>query len=157
MKKNKTTISTIINGRDCDAIVDDNLLLADYLREDLGLFGTKIGCDGCECGCCTVLIDGTPHHACLTLAAKCDGKTIETIESLSEGSRLSAIQRGFNEKLGAQCGFCTPGQVMSAVALLNVNPNPTREEARQALSGNLCRCGAYDHYLNGVMRAAREV
>ena len=157
MKKNKTTISTIINGRDCDSIVDDNLLLADYLREDLGLFGTKIGCDGGECGCCTVLIDGTPHHACLTLAAKCDGKTIETIESLSEGSRLSAIQRGFNEKLGAQCGFCTPGMVMSAVDLLKKNKNPSEQEIRDWLEGNICRCTGYQGIVAAVKDAASKI
>ena len=102
--KNKTNLSCTVNGRARDHIVSDSLLLADFLRETLGLTGTKIGCDGGECGCCTVLIDNAPQHACLTLAAKCNGKAIETIESLSEESRLSAIQRGFNEKLGAQCG-----------------------------------------------------
>ena len=157
MKKNKTTISTIINGRDCDSIVDDNLLLADYLREDLGLFGTKIGCDGGECGCCTVLIDGTPHHACLTLAAKCDGKTIETIESLSEGSRLSAIQRGFNEKLGAQCGFCTPGMVMAAEGLLRKTKNPTETEIREGLASNICRCTGYVKIIEADQFAAKEL
>ena len=155
--KNKTNLSCTVNGRAKDHIVSDSLLLADFLRETLGLTGTKIGCDGGECGCCTVLIDNAPQHACLTLAAKCNGKAIETIESLSEESRLSAIQRGFNEKLGAQCGFCTPGQVMSAVALLNSNPSPTREEVRAGLSGNLCRCGAYEHYINGVLRASGQL
>ena len=116
--KNKTNLSCTVNGRARDHIVSDCLLLADFLRETLGLTGTKIGCDGGECGCCTVLIDNAPQHACLTLAAKCNGKAIETIESLSEESRLSAIQRGFNEKLGAQCGFCTPGMVMAAEGLL---------------------------------------
>ena len=96
-QKHKSNLSCIVNGREQGNIIPDNLLLADYLRETLGLTGTKIGCDGGECGCCTVLIDDTPQHACLTLAVKCNGKSIETIESLSAESRLSAIQRGFNE------------------------------------------------------------
>ena len=105
-KRNKTLLHCTVNGKERDDVVKDNILLVDYLRENIGLTGTKIGCDGGECGCCTVLINGVPNHACLRLAATCQDAEIETIEALSEESRLSAIQRGFHEKLGTQCGFC---------------------------------------------------
>ncbi|MEO2173865.1 MAG: 2Fe-2S iron-sulfur cluster-binding protein, partial [bacterium] len=128
-----------------------------FLRETLGLTGTKIGCDGGECGCCTVLIDNAPQHACLTLAAKCNGKAIETIESLSEGNRLSAIQRGFNEKLGAQCGFCTPGMIMSAIDLVNHSDDLTNASIRKGLEGNICRCTGYQNIVKAVETAAKEM
>ena len=130
----KNFISMTLNGRQRDDAVPGNMLLVDFLRETVGMTGTKIGCDGGECGCCTVLIDGKPRHACLTLTASCDGTDIETIESLETGGRLSAIQRGFHEKLGAQCGFCTPGMVMAAEGLLRENANPSEDEIRQGLS-----------------------
>ena len=155
--KNKTNLSCTVNGRASDNIVSDSLLLADFLRETLGLTGTKIGCDGGECGCCTVLIDNAPQHACLTLAAKCNGKAIETIESLSNESRLSAIQRGFNEKLGAQCGFCTPGMVMAAEGLLRTNPDPNEQEIRAGLAANICRCTGYVKIIEAVQSAAEEL
>ena len=155
--KHKSNLSCIVNGREQGNIIPDNLLLADYLRETLGLTGTKIGCDGGECGCCTVLIDDTPQHACLTLAVKCNGKSIETIESLSAESRLSAIQRGFNEKLGAQCGFCTPGMVMAAEGLLRENPNPNEKEIRAGLAANICRCTGYIKIVEAVQFAAEEL
>ena len=156
-QKHKSNLSCIVNGREQGNIIPDNLLLADYLRETLGLTGTKIGCDGGECGCCTVLIDDTPQHACLTLAVKCNGKSIETIESLSAESRLSAIQRGFNEKLGAQCGFCTPGMVMAAEGLLRENPNPNDKEIRAGLAANICRCTGYIKIVEAVQFAAEEL
>ena len=156
-QKHKTHLTCSVNGKERDDIVADNLLLADYLREQLGLTGTKIGCDGGECGCCTVLIDNLPQHACLTLAAACRGKKIETIESLSEESRLSAIQRGFNEKLGAQCGFCTPGMVMAAEGLLRKNSNPSDQEIRKGLASNICRCTGYVKIIEAVRFAANEL
>ena len=156
-QKHKSNLSCIVNGREQGNIIPDNLLLADYLREILGLTGTKIGCDGGECGCCTVLIDDIPQHACLTLAVKCNGKSIETIESLSAESRLSAIQRGFNEKLGAQCGFCTPGMVMAAEGLLRENPNPNEKEIRAGLAANICRCTGYIKIVEAVQFAAEEM
>ena len=156
-QKHKSNLSCSVNGREQGNIIPDNLLLADYLRETLGLTGTKIGCDGGECGCCTVLIDNIPQHACLTLAVKCNGKSIETIESLSTESRLSAIQRGFNEKLGAQCGFCTPGMVMAAEGLLRENPNPNEKEIRAGLAANICRCTGYIKIVEAVQFAAEEL
>ena len=128
------------------------------LRYKLGLTGTKLGCDRAECGACTVMIDGVAHYSCSTLTHRVRGREVITVEGLEgPGGELHPVQQAFIDELGPQCGFCTPGQVMSAAALLRANPSPTRDEARRAMSGNLCRCGAYDHYLNGVMRAAREV
>ena len=150
-------VRSTLNGRPRRDFVPDNMLLVDFLRETVGLTGTKIGCDGGECGCCTVLIDGEPRHACLTLAAVCDGTEIETIESLDTGGRLAAIQRGFNEKLGAQCGFCTPGMVMAAEGLLRENPNPTDDDIRAGLAANICRCTGYVKILEAVHFAADEL
>ena len=146
-----------VNGQGRPVDVLPNETLAMTLRYKLGLTGTKLGCDRGECGACTVLIDGVPHYSCSTLTHSVRGRQVRTVEGL-EGSdgRLHPVQQAMIDELGPQCGFCTPGQVMSAVALLESNPNPTREEARQALSGNLCRCGAYDHYLNSVMRAVQR-
>lgn len=153
----KSLLSLELNGRQRDDAVAGNLLLVDYLREVVGLTGTKIGCDGGECGLCTVLVDGVAQHACLTLAATCAGKSIETIESLSDGGRLNAIQRGFHEKLGAQCGFCTPGMVMAAEGLLRVNPDPDEETIRTEMASNICRCTGYVKIIEAVQFAAAEL
>ena len=157
VKKHKTLLHCIVNGRERDNVIADNMLLADYLREELGLTGTKIGCDGGECGCCTVLVDGVPRHACLTLAGTCAEKNIETIESLEKQGRLSALQRGFHEKLGAQCGFCTPGMIMAAEGLLRENPDPTEEEIKSGLAANICRCTGYVKIIEAVQYAADEI
>ena len=132
-----------------------NETLAMTLRYKLGLTGTKLGCDRGECGACTVLLDDVASYSCSTLTHAVRNRAIMTIEGL-EGANgeLHVVQQAMIDELGPQCGFCTPGQIMSAVALLKANPKPTRDEARHAMSGNLCRCGAYDHYLNAVMRAA---
>jgi 4-hydroxybenzoyl-CoA reductase subunit gamma len=142
-----------VNGRVRESAVADHALLIDYLREDLGLTGTKRGCDGGECGACTVLVDGAPRLACITLAARCDGAVVQTIESLAEGGRMSRLQRAFHEKLGTQCGFCTPGMIMAAEALLQGNPAPDEAEIRAALSGNLCRCTGYVKIIEAVQAA----
>jgi len=156
-KSNKTHLHCTVNGKERDDFVADNILLVDYLREALYLTGTKIGCDGGECGCCTVLIDDVPQHACLRLAVTCQDVEIETIESLSDASRLSAIQRGFHEKLGAQCGFCTPGMIMAAEGLLRRNSNPSEEQIRQGLASNICRCTGYIKIIESVKFAAEEL
>ncbi len=149
-------ISLNVNGRTRRVDVMPQETLAMTLRYKLGLTGTKLGCDRAECGACTVMIDGVAHYSCSTLTHRVRQREITTAEGLEgPGGELHPVQRAFVEELGPQCGFCTPGQVMAAAALLRANPNPTRDEARRAMSGNLCRCGAYDHYLNGVMRAAR--
>ena len=146
-----------VNGEMRSVDVLPNETLAMTLRYKLGLTGTKLGCDRGECGACTVLIDGVPNYSCSTLTHTVRTKEVLTIEGLEgPNGELHPVQQAMIDELSPQCGFCTPGQIMSAVALLNTNPSPTRDEARHALSGNLCRCGAYDHYLNGVMRAAQS-
>ena len=150
-------ISLNVNGRVRRVDVLPQETLAMTLRYKLGLTGTKLGCDRGECGACTVLVDDVAMYSCSTLTHRVRGRSVVTVEGLEgEDGALHPVQRAFIEELGPQCGFCTPGQVMSAVALLKINPSPTREEARVAMSGNLCRCGAYDNYLNSVMRAAEE-
>lgn len=144
-----------VNGQMRSVDVLPNETLAMTLRYKLGLTGTKLGCDRGECGACTVLVDDVAAYSCSTLTHSVRSRAITTIEGLEgPNGELHPVQQAMIDELGPQCGFCTPGQVMSAVALLKANPNPTRDEARHALSGNLCRCGAYDHYLNSVMRAA---
>jgi aerobic-type carbon monoxide dehydrogenase small subunit (CoxS/CutS family) len=144
-----------VNGQMRPVDVLPNETLAMTLRYKLGLTGTKLGCDRGECGACTVLVDGVTSYSCSTLTHSVRGRAVTTIEGLEgPNGELHKVQQAMIDELGPQCGFCTPGQIMSAVALLNENPTPTRDEVRHALSGNLCRCGAYDHYLNAVMRAA---
>jgi 4-hydroxybenzoyl-CoA reductase subunit gamma len=150
----KRLIELAVNGRRRSDAVGDGSLLLEYLRETLGLTGTKRGCDGGECGACTVLIDGEPALACLTLAARCDGRAVETIEGCAAGGRLSRLQQAFHEKLGTQCGFCTPGMIMAAEALLRSNPAPAEADIRQALGGNLCRCTGYVKIIEAVQAAA---
>ena len=150
----KRILSVQLNGRRREDAVADDMLLIDYLRELAGLTGTKRGCDGGECGACTVLLDGEPALACLTLAARCEGRRIETIESLGENGRLNRLQQAFHEKLGTQCGYCTPGMIMAGEALLRRNPNPGETEIREALSGNLCRCTGYVKIIESVQAAS---
>jgi len=143
-----------LNGRPRADAVADNLLLLDYLREIVGLTGTKTGCDGGECGACTVLVDDRPRLSCLTLAATMGGRRVDTIESLSRDGRLSAVQRGFHEKLGSQCGYCTPGFIMASAGLLRRNPFPNEDEIRAALGSNICRCTGYVKIIEAVKYAA---
>ena len=150
-------ISLNINGKISPVTVLPQETLAYTLRYKLGLTGTKIGCNRGECGACTLLINGVPNYSCSTLTHSVRGRDVLTVEGLQAADgTLHPVQQAFIDELSPQCGFCTPGQVMSAVALLNENPKPTREEVRKGLSGNICRCGAYDHYLNGVMRASGQ-
>ena len=149
----KRLLRLTVNGRLREEAVADHTLLLDFLREDLGLTGTKRGCDGGECGACTVLIDSEPRLACITLAVRCDGQSVETIESLAVHGRMSRLQQAFHEKLGTQCGFCTPGMIMAAEALLRRNAAPDELQVRQALSGNLCRCTGYVKIIEAVQAA----
>jgi len=143
-----------LNGRRRVDAVPDNLLLLDYLREVVGLTGTKTGCDGGECGACTVLVEDQPRLSCLTLAASIAGERVDTVESLGAGGMLSAVQRGFHEKLGAQCGYCTPGFIMASAGLLRRNPHPSEAEIREALGSNICRCTGYVKIIEAVQYAA---
>mgnify|MGYP001825265900 CR=1 FL=1 len=147
-----------VNGRKRPVDVLPQETLAHTLRYKLSLTGTKLGCNRGECGACTVLVDDINHYACSMLTHSVRGRAVVTVEGLQAASgSLHPVQQAFIDELAPQCGYCTPGQIMSAVALLKENPDPTREEARQALAGNLCRCGAYDHYLTAVLRAAKTM
>src|SRR5437763_10497555 len=143
-----------LNSRARTEAVADNVLLLDYLREVVGLTGTKTGCDGGECGACTVLVDDSPRLSCLTLASSTAGRRVDTVESLGSDGRLSAVQRGFHEKLGAQCGYCTPGFIMASAGLLRRNPRPTEADIREALGSNICRCTGYVKIIEAVKYAA---
>jgi 4-hydroxybenzoyl-CoA reductase subunit gamma len=152
----KSILSLILNGRQREDAVADNLLLLDYIREVAGLTGTKQGCDGGECGACTVLVDDKPQLSCLTLARSCNGRHVETVEGLGTNGRMSPVQRGFHEKLGSQCGFCTPGMIMAAEGLLRRNPDPAEDEIRSALGSNICRCTGYVKIIESVRFAAEQ-
>ena len=146
-------INIDVNGQSHDLEVDTRWTLLHVLREELGLTGAKRGCDRGECGACTVLLDDLPVNACMTLAATISGSSIRTVEGLSSPDTLHPVQQAFLENDGAQCGYCTPGFLMSATALLEHNPRPTDEEIRSALAGNICRCNAYGAIIRSVMAA----
>ena len=143
-----------INGRWREDAVAENQLLVDYLRDVVGFSGVKIGCDGGECGACTVVLDNEAIPSCITLAVRCEGREIETVEGLARQGRPDPLQRAFHELLGTQCGFCTPGMIMASEALLRRNPDPSESEIRAALSGNLCRCTGYIKIIESVRAAA---
>ena len=148
-------ITLNVNGRDRRVDVAPHETLAHTIRYKLGLTGTKVSCNRAECGACTVMLDGVTTYSCSTLTQMVRGRKVVTVEGVAPGpGQLHKVQQAMIDELGPQCGFCTSGQVVSAVALLNRNPHPTLEEARHGMSGNLCKCGAYDHYLKAVMRAA---
>ena len=155
-RSTKRLLRLTLNGRQREDAVASNQLLVDYLRDVARLTGVKIGCDGGECGACTVLVDGEAVPSCITLAVRCEGRHVETIEGLVENGRPNRLQRAFHEKLGAQCGFCTPGMIMAAEALLRRDPSPTEQQIRAALSGNLCRCTGYVKIVESVKFAAGE-
>ena len=147
-------ITLTVNGQSRSAIVEPRLLLVHLLRQGFELTGTHIGCDTTNCGACTVLFDGKPVKSCTMLAVQTDGHEVMTVEGLAGPSELHAIQEGFKEEHGLQCGFCTPGMMMTSKALLEDNPNPTEDEIRWALGGNLCRCTGYQNIVKAVMWAA---
>ena len=150
----KTAIKLTVNGQARSIDVEDRWTLVEVLRDHLQLTGTKIGCDRGECGACTVLVNGKPVYACSQLAVWMDGRTVQTIEGLAQGTKLDPLQEAFIEHDAPQCGYCTSGQLMAAKALLNQNPKPTRDQVRAGLTGNLCRCSNYNHYVEAVMAAA---
>ncbi len=143
-----------INGRRQRLLVEPRWSLLFVIREQLGLTGTKVGCERGECGSCTVLIDGKPRYACMTLALEAEGAEITTLEGLMNGEELGPVQKAFAEEDAFQCGYCTPGQIMAVEGLLRANPNPTLDEVRQGVSGNLCRCGSYPLIFKAAKRAA---
>jgi carbon-monoxide dehydrogenase small subunit len=147
----KKRIHLKINQTECAVEVEPHWTLLDLLRDELGLVGTKRGCDKGDCGTCTVLVNQAPVNACLYLAIRSDGKEILTVEGLENEDGLHPLQKAFLEKGAVQCGFCTPGMLMAAVGLVNENPNPTEEEVRSAISGNLCRCTGYQHIVDAVL------
>lgn len=153
----KQIASFIVNGKSYELAIDPHVLLVEVLREELGLTGTKHSCGIGHCGACTVLIDGTPILSCLTLALTVKGKNITTIEGLAEGTTLHPIQKAFIDYGAIQCGYCTPGMILSAKALLDKNSNPAKEQVKQALSGNLCRCTGYVKIVNAVLAAAQAM
>jgi 4-hydroxybenzoyl-CoA reductase gamma subunit len=153
----KRILALDVNGARREVAVPDQAILLDVLREELGLTGTKRGCDMGTCGCCTVLVDGEARLSCLTLAAQASGTRIETVEGLGHGGALHPIQASYADCMGSQCGFCTPGFVMATKALLDRTPDPTEEQIREGLSGNLCRCTGYVKIFEAVRQAARAL
>lgn len=146
-----------INGRNVSAEVEPRTLLVHFIREDQGLTGTHIGCETSYCGACTVLVGGVPTKSCTMLTVQADGADIKTIEGLAEGEDLHAVQEGFWERHGLQCGYCTSGMIMSAVALLEENPSPTEDEIRHGIDGNLCRCTGYHNIVQAIEYAAAKL
>lgn len=152
----KQLLSFTLNGALCEVAVAPTETLLDMLRQDLGFTGAKRGCDGGDCGACTVLVNGAPQRACLTLALTLQGKSVTTVEGLSGNGDYLPIQKAFMDYGAFQCGYCTSGMVISAVALLAKNPKPTRQQAREWMAGNICRCGAYEEVLDAIMAVAAQ-
>jgi carbon-monoxide dehydrogenase small subunit len=148
-------VTVTINGQERSADVEPRVLLVDFIRTNLALTGTHIGCDTSSCGACTVLLDGEPVKSCTMLAVQADGRKLTTVEGLAAGAELHPVQIGFHEEHGLQCGFCTPGMMLVSAALLERNPDPTEEEIRWAISGNICRCTGYMNIVKAVHHAAR--
>jgi len=149
------SIALTVNGRGVEEDVEPRLLLAQFLRDRLGLTGTHIGCDTSNCGACTVHVDGEAVKSCTVLAVQADGAEVTTIEGLAQDGELHPLQQAFHEEHALQCGYCTPGMIMSAAYLLEQNPNPSEQEVRLGLEGNLCRCTGYQNIVNAVLAAAK--
>ena len=152
---NTASVTVTVNGTQRSAEVETRQLLVHFLRDTLGMTGTHIGCDTSSCGACTVLVDGVPMKSCTMFAVQANGRAISTVEGLLQGGAHHPIQTGFHEEHGLQCGYCTPGMMLTATALLAENPDPSEEEIRWALSGNLCRCTGYQNIVKAVQHAAR--
>jgi len=155
--KNVINITVKVNGKDHTAAVEPRLLLVHFIREVLALTGTHIGCDTTSCGACTILLDCRPVKSCTMFAVQVDGREVSTIEGVAQNGALHPLQEGFKEKHGLQCGFCTPGMIMSTYALLQKNPQPTEQDIRWGISGNLCRCTGYQNIVKAVQYAAEKL
>ena len=153
----RANISVNVNGQQHSGEVEPRLLLVHFLREDLNLTGTHIGCDTSNCGACTVVLDGVAVKSCTVLAVQADGASVETVEGLEQGGQLHALQEGFWQEHGLQCGFCTPGMLMVSRALLQANPSPTEDEIRRGISGNLCRCTGYVNIVKSIQYGAAKL
>jgi carbon-monoxide dehydrogenase small subunit len=153
----KKHVRVKVNGRNREAEVEPRLLLVHFIRDVLALTGTHVGCDTTNCGACTVLLDGRPVKSCTVFAVQADGRQIRTIEGVADNGKLHPLQEGFREEHGLQCGFCTPGMIMSACALLEKNPHPSEQEIRWGISGNLCRCTGYQNIVKAVQYAANKM
>jgi carbon-monoxide dehydrogenase small subunit len=153
----RANISVTVNGQHYSAEVEPRLLLVHFLREDLNLTGTHIGCDTSNCGACTVVLDGVAVKSCTVLAVQADGASVETVEGLEQGGQLHALQEGFWQEHGLQCGFCTPGMLMVSYAMLQSNPSPTENEIRRGISGNLCRCTGYVNIVKAIQYGAAKL
>ncbi len=156
MMSGKMVITVTVNGEEHEALVEPRLLLVHLIRETLHETGTHIGCDTSSCGACTVMMDGRPVKSCTILAVQANGREVMTVEGLETADGLNPVQEGFREEHGLQCGYCTPGMMITAVALLEENPDPTEEEIRKAISGNLCRCTGYVNIVKAVQYAAKK-
>ena len=152
-----SSVSLKINGKEVSASIPDNTILTDFLRENLGLTGTHVGCDTSQCGACVVHVDGVAVKSCTMLAVQADGKEITTIEGIGDGDNLHPMQEAFKEHHGLQCGFCTPGMIMSAIEFITENKNPSEVEIREALEGNICRCTGYHNIVKSVKAAAEKM
>ena len=150
-------VTVTVNGQEHSLEIESRLLLVHLLREKLGLTGTHVGCDTTSCGACTVLVDGVPIKSCTHFAVQVDGREVKTVEGLANGAELHPLQEGFHEEHGLQCGFCTPAMLLVSAALLEENPDPTEEEIRWALSGNICRCTGYQNIVKSVQWAANKM
>ena len=153
----KHSVSIDINGKTVNKAVDSRMLLVHFIREELQMTGTHIGCDTSSCGACTILIDGRSVKSCTLYTVQANGKSVKTIEGMEEGGALHPLQEGFHEEHGLQCGFCTPGMIMRAAELLEKNPNPSEEEIRWGISGNLCRCTGYVNIVKAIQYAAEKM
>ena len=154
---NQITVSVTVNGTPYERAVEPRLLLSDFLRHELGLTGTHVGCEHGVCGACTIIFDGQPVRSCLMLAVQANGHEITTVEGLGTMDNLHPLQEAFREAHGVQCGFCTPGFLMTLLPFLEENPDPTEPEIREAISGNLCRCTGYQHIVDAVQLAAEKM
>ena len=152
-----SSVSLKINGKEVSASIPDNTILTDFLRENIGLTGTHVGCDTSQCGACVVHVDGVSVKSCTMLAVQADGKEITTIEGIGDGDNLHPMQEAFKEHHGLQCGFCTPGMIMSAIEFITENKNPSEVEIREALEGNICRCTGYHNIVKSVQAAAEKM